>query len=152
MYLLSTSNQEEAQMRIRLSEKEILISPVQTAKVLQTVLKREERNDQLKEHFWVFGLDSRNRIKYLELVSLGSLNSNLVHPREVFRLAIQKSICQIILAHNHPSGEVDPSEDDLKINKRLVEAGKIIGIEILDHIIIAENYRYMSFKEKGLMK
>ena len=139
-------------MRIKLREKRVLLCPEETANVLHTVLKREERNDQLKEHFWVFGLDTRNRIKYLELVSLGSLNANLVHPREVFRLAIQKSICQIILAHNHPSGRVEPSEDDLKINKRLVEAGKIVGIEVLDHIIIAGNLYYMSFREKGLMK
>ena len=139
-------------MRIKLREKRVLLCPAETAKVLHTVLKREERNDQLKEHFWVIALDSRNKVKYIELVSLGTLNANLVHPREVFRLAIQKSISQIIISHNHPSGEVDPSQDDLHINKRLVEAGKIIGIEVLDHIIITANFRYLSFKEKGLIK
>jgi len=104
-----------------------------------------------KEHFVVFYLDSRNQEIKREIVSVGSLNANLVHPREVFEPAVKNLAAQIILAHNHPSGNPEPSEDDLKINRRLIEAGKILGIEVLDHIIVTKD-RYLSFREKGLIK
>lgn len=103
-----------------------------------------------KEHFIIFYLDSRNQEIKREVVSVGSLNANLVHPREVFEPAVKNLAAQVILAHNHPSGDTDPSEDDLELNGRLVEAGKILGIEVIDHIIIAKN-GYLSFKEKGLI-
>jgi DNA repair protein RadC len=83
-------------------------------------------------------------------VSVGTLNANLVHPREVFKEAIQSLAAQIILAHNHPSGDPEPSEDDLEITKRLVEAGTILGIEVVDHIIITKT-GFMSFKDKKLI-
>jgi len=108
-----------------------------------------------KEHFVVFYLDSRNKeigreeIKR-EIISIGSLNANLVHPREVFEPAIKNSAAQIIVAHNHPSGDTEPSQDDIEITKRLVEAGKILGIEIVDHIIAAEK-SFLSFSEKKLI-
>jgi len=104
-----------------------------------------------KEYFVVFYLDSRNQEIKREIISIGSLNANLAHPREVFEPAVKNLAAQIILAHNHPSGNPDPSEDDLKINKRLTEAGKILGIEVLDHIIVTKD-RYLSFKEKGLIR
>ncbi|MDI6606100.1 MAG: DNA repair protein RadC [Candidatus Omnitrophota bacterium] len=103
-----------------------------------------------KEHFVVFFLDSRNQEIKREVISVGSLNANLVHPREVFEPAVKHLAAQVILAHNHPSGNPEPSEDDLKLNKRLVEAGRILGIEVIDHIIIGKNGR-LSFKEKGLL-
>jgi len=103
-----------------------------------------------KEHFVVFFLDSRNQEIKREVVSVGSLNANLVHPREVFEPAVKNLAAQVILVHNHPSGDPEPSEDDLEINKRLVEAGKILGIEVIDHIIIAKN-GFLSFKEKGII-
>ncbi len=103
-----------------------------------------------KEHFIIFYLDSRNQEIKREVISVGSLNANLVHPREVFEPAVKNLAAQVILAHNHPSGDPEPSEDDLELNKRLVEAGKILGIEIIDHIIIGRN-GYLSFKEKGLL-
>jgi DNA repair protein RadC len=105
--------------------------------------------DNKKEHFIVFYLDSRNQEIKREIVSVGSLNANLVHPREVFEPAVKHLAAQVILAHNHPSGDLTPSEEDLEINKRLVEAGKILGIEVTDHIIVTSR-AYMSFKEKGL--
>ncbi len=104
-----------------------------------------------KEHFVVFFLDTRNQEIKREIVSVGSLNANLVHPREVFEPAVKNLAAQIILAHNHPSGNPEPSEDDLKINRRLIEAGKILGIEVLDHIVVTKD-RYLSFREKGLIK
>jgi len=81
---------------------------------------------------------------------LGTLTTNLVHPREVFQPAVQYSAVAIILAHNHPSGDPEPSEDDIKITQQIVEASKIINIEVLDHIIIGKN-KYLSLKDKKLI-
>jgi DNA repair protein RadC len=110
---------------------------------------RDYRNSK-KEHFFIFYLDSRNQEIKREIVSIGSLNMNSVHPREVFEPAIKNSAAQVILSHNHPSNKTEPSESDLLLTKRLVEAGKLLGIEIIDHIIIAEN-GYFSFKAKKLL-
>ncbi|MCD6086030.1 DNA repair protein RadC [bacterium] len=110
---------------------------------------KDIRNNK-KEHFVVFYLDTRNQEIKREIISVGSLNANLVHPREVFEPAVRNLAAQIILAHNHPSGNPEPSEDDLVITKRLVEAGKIMGIEIIDHIIVVKN-GFLSFKEKNLI-
>lgn len=103
-----------------------------------------------KEHFIVFYLDVRNKVIKKELVSVGTLNANLVHPREVFEPAVRYLAAQIILAHNHPSGDSQPSEEDLTITKNLTKAGKIMGIEIIDHVIVSEA-DYFSFKEKGII-
>ncbi len=103
-----------------------------------------------KEHFVVFYLNTRNQIIEKEIISFGTLNANLVHPREVFEPAIKNSAAQIIVAHNHPSGDAEPSEDDIEITKRLTESGKILGIEIIDHIIISQN-GFLSFKERKLL-
>jgi len=110
---------------------------------------KDIRNNK-KEHFVIFYLDSRNQEIKREIISIGSLNANLVHPREVFEPAVRNLAAQIILAHNHPSGDTEPSEEDLTITKRLVEAGKIMGIEVVDHIIVAKN-GFFSFKEKNLI-
>ena len=106
--------------------------------------------DNKKEHFVIFFLDTRNQEIKREIISIGSLNASLVHPREVFEPAVRYSAAQIIVAHNHPSGDPEPSEEDLETTKRLVEAGKIMGIEVLDHIIVAGD-KFLSFKEKGLL-
>ncbi len=106
--------------------------------------------DHKKEHFVIFYLDTRNQVIQKEIISIGSLNANLVHPREVFEPAVRHLAAQIVLAHNHPSGDPEPSEDDLVITKRLVEAGKIMGIEVMDHVIVAKS-GFMSFKEWGLI-
>ena len=90
-------------------------------------------------------LDSHNQEIKREIISVGSLNASLVHPREVFEPAVRNLAAQIILAHNHPSGDPEPSEDDITITKRLIEAGKIMGIEVVDHIIVVKN-GFFSFK------
>ncbi len=110
----------------------------------------KDLRDHKKEHFVIFYLDSRNQEIKREIISVGSLNANLVHPREVFEPAVRNLAAQIILAHNHPSGDPEPSEDDLEITKRLVESGKILGIEVVDHIIIAKT-GFISFKERNLL-
>ncbi len=106
--------------------------------------------DNKKEHFVIFFLDTRNQEISREIISVGSLNANLVHPREVFEPAVRNLAAQIIVAHNHPSGDTEPSKEDLEITQKLVEAGDILGIEIIDHIIVAKDY-YLSLKEQGFL-
>ena len=96
-----------------------------------------------KEHFYIIALNSRNHS--LAEVSVGSLNASIVHPREVFAEAIKNKAASVIFSHNHPSGDPEPSEDDIVMTKRLVEAGKILGIEVVDHIIVTKN-GFSSFK------
>lgn len=106
--------------------------------------------DNKKEHFVIFFLDARNQEIKREIVSVGSLNANLVHPREVFEPAVRHLAAQVILAHNHPAGDLKPSEQDIEITKRLVEAGDVLGIDIVDHIIVTQN-GFLSFKQKKLI-
>lgn len=127
------------------SEKEVYINSPQ-----DVIKETEHIKENKKENFVVLYLDARNKLIYKETVSIGSLNANLVHPREVFEPAVKNLAAQIVLAHNHPSGDPEPSEDDLTITKRLIEAGKILGIEVADHIIVVKN-GFLSFKEKKLI-
>ncbi|MFC5532232.1 RadC family protein [Cohnella yongneupensis] len=101
-----------------------------------------------KEHFTCLFLNTKNRVIFKEIISVGSLNAAIVHPREVFRAAIKRCSASLICAHNHPSGDSTPSPEDINLTKRLVSAGEIIGIEVLDHIIIGGNQFY-SLKEHG---
>ena len=101
-----------------------------------------------KEHFLTLYLNARNVIIHQETVSIGSLNANIVHPREVFRPAIVRAAAALILVHNHPSGDVTPSQEDLKLTARLVEAGRLLGIEVLDHVIVSSR-NYMSFRSES---
>ena len=110
----------------------------------------EEMRYYKKEYFKILLLNTKNEIITSDLVSIGSLNSSLVHPREVFVNAIKKSASSIILVHNHPSGNTRPSEEDINITKRLIEVGKIIGIDVLDHIIIGDG-SYCSLKEQAII-
>lgn len=91
-----------------------------------------------KEHFIVFYLDSRNQEIQREIISIGTLNESLVHPREVFEGAIKQNAASIILAHNHPSGDTEPSQADIEVTKKLIHAGKILDIRIVDHVIITD--------------
>ena len=106
--------------------------------------------DHVRERFIVFWLNSANRVVGFEVITEGLLNSSLTHPREVFRGAIVSTAASIILAHNHPSESTEPSQEDISITKQIVEAGKIIGIPVHDHIIFAGN-TYTSLAERGLM-
>lgn len=103
-----------------------------------------------QEHFRVLYLDRKGGIIFIEDVSKGSLHSTVVHPREVFKTAVKRSAASVILVHNHPSGDPNPSAEDIDITRRLVEAGSIIGIEVLDHIIIGE-HKYCSLKSLGVI-
>ncbi len=124
-------------------KKKELTNPEKVFKLIKSRLK-----DYTKEHFYLIALDSRNWS--IHEVSLGTLNANLVHPRESFAEAIKSKAASVIFVHNHPSGDFEPSEDDLEITKRLVESGKILGIEVVDHIIITKT-GFISFKERNLI-
>lgn len=103
-----------------------------------------------REHFLCLYLNARNQLLHKEVISIGSLSASIVHPREVFEVAIAQGAAGIVLAHNHPSGDVSPSRQDLDLTQRLVEAGRIMGIDILDHIILGEA-EFLSLKEHALM-
>lgn len=106
--------------------------------------------DEVKEKFIVVCLNSANKIIRYEIISVGSLNSSIVHAREVFKVAIENNSANIILLHNHPSGNEDPSKEDINVTKKLVEAGKVLEINVFDHIIIAEN-NYTSFVDRKII-
>ncbi|MGE5560635.1 MAG: RadC family protein [Chloroflexota bacterium] len=101
-----------------------------------------------KEQFRVLLLNTKNQVLAVEVVSLGDLTSAIVHPREVFKEAVRRAAAAVILVHNHPSGDPSPSREDFDVTKRVTEAGKILGIEVLDHIVIGDN-RYISLREHG---
>lgn len=103
-----------------------------------------------REHFVVLCLDTKNQPTAIHTCHIGSLNASIVHPREVMKPAVLANAASIIVGHNHPSGRSEPSKEDIEVTKRLVEAGKIMGIELLDHIIVGEE-EYVSLKEKGFM-
>jgi len=110
---------------------------------------KDVRNSK-KEHVVIFYLDSRNQEIEREIISVGTVNHSIVHPREIFEPAVKHIASHIILSHNHPSGSPDPSEEDLLLTARLVNAGNLMGIEITDHVIVTKN-EYISMKERGLM-
>ena len=106
--------------------------------------------DLKKEHFVVLYLNAKNQLVHKETISMGTLNANLVHPREVFEPALKYSAAQVVAAHNHPSGDPKPSEDDVELTKRLSEAGNMMGIDLMDHVIITKNGHF-SFKEEKIL-
>ena len=120
--------------------KVVIKSPEDVVGQVRSKLKGKKR-----EHFLTLLLDTRNQLIGVVPISIGSLDSSIVHPREVFKEAISASAASVIFVHNHPSGDPEPSEDDIKLTQRLVEAGKIIGIEVLDHIIVGDQ-AYLSMK------
>ncbi len=121
-------------------------APIKSAKdVFEYAIHRLIDTD--KEQFMVLHLDSKNRIIKDEIISKGILNASIVHPREAFKSAIKESANAIILVHNHPSGDPTPSDEDLKITERMFQAGEIIGIRVLDHVIVGDTH--YSFKEDG---
>ncbi|MBD3336904.1 MAG: DNA repair protein RadC, partial [Candidatus Eisenbacteria bacterium] len=103
-----------------------------------------------REHFLVLHLNTRHVPRKLELVSIGSLDTSIVHPREVFRTAIREATAALILLHNHPSGDPKPSRDDVQTTDRLVRVGQLVGIHVLDHVVLAGS-SFFSFREEGLL-
>ncbi len=118
--------------------------------VMQEILLREEKIDQEKEHFWMIGLAQNSRMQYIELVSMGSVKATTVEPMNVFRWAVMKGSVRVIMVHNHPSGELKPSEADKDITDRLIQVGLILNIQVIDHMIISVK-SYLSFADIGLL-
>jgi DNA repair protein RadC len=113
-------------------------------------LVMEEMRYLDREHFRVLCLNTKNQVLSIEMVSVGSLNSSIVHPRELFKTAISRSAASLILVHNHPSGDPTPSREDIEVTLRLVEVGKLVGIEVLDHVVIGDT-RFVSMKQRSLV-
>jgi DNA repair protein RadC len=132
------------QSQSKLFSNKKISSPMDVAEIFIPLLR-----DELKEKFIVVCLNSANRIIKQETISIGNLNSSVVHPREIFKVAIDSSAASIILIHNHPSSNPDPSNEDISVTKKIVESGKIMDIPVFDHIIIAGG-AYTSFVEKRL--
>jgi len=125
-------------------EKPVIKSPEDVVSIVKSQLKGKK-----KEHFLVLCLDTRNNVINCRAISMGSLDTSIVHPREVFKEAISSSAASVILVHNHPSGDPEPSKEDIELTKRLAKAGEIMGIEVLDHIIVCDK-SYSSLKAKNL--
>ncbi|MDI6601916.1 MAG: DNA repair protein RadC [Thermoanaerobacteraceae bacterium] len=126
-------------------KKYIIKSPADVSAILMGEMRYLK-----KEYFKTILLDIKNNIIAIENISIGSLNSSLVHPREIFKSAIKKSSAAIIMVHNHPSGDPHPSNEDIEVTRRIVESGRILGIEVLDHVIIGDG-KYFSFKDEELI-
>jgi DNA repair protein RadC len=127
-------------------EKEYQISSPEDA----AELVKEKMRCLDREHFWALLLNTKNRVITIDEVSVGTLNSSSVHPRELFRNAIKRSAAAIILVHNHPSGNTRPSKEDIDVTRRICKVGRLVGIDVLDHLIIGDN-KFISLKSEGLM-
>jgi len=132
-------------------KKKTVCSSKDVSEVLSSLLNYEQEHDREKEHFWILGLNTKNVIQYTDLVSIGSLSASIVHPRETFRLAVMKATANIIIGHNHPSGDTKPSQEDILLTNRLAQAGEILGINVLDHVIIGSEGSFFSFRDNGMI-
>jgi DNA repair protein RadC len=120
-------------------------SPEEAVESIKSTLKGKK-----KEHFYLLCLDTRNRVTNVDQISIGNLDSSIVHPREVFKTAISCLASSVIFVHNHPSGDLEPSSEDINLTKRLAEAGELVGIPVLDHIIVCDK-DYTSMKSRNLI-
>jgi len=143
--LLATIELGKRMNQYKPDDKYIIRSPDDGANYIM-----EEMRSLKQEHFVVLFLNTKNQVIHRQTIFIGSLNASIVHPREVFREAVKRSAASIIVAHNHPSGDPSPSQEDIHVTRRLVESGKMIGIELLDHLIIGDR-KFISLKEKGYL-
>lgn len=118
--------------------------------IMQRILRRENKIDREKEHFWIIGMNEAGYILYIELIALGTVRSVPVEPMNIYRVAVMKNATRVIAVHNHPSGRLVPSKDDLDITDRLIQVGRILNIALVDHLIISTE-AYESFRGMGLM-
>ena len=136
---------ELTKRRYRGKKPKVIRGPDDVVALVGPKLRKEKR-----ENFLVLLLNARHEVMSVETVSVGSLNASIVHPREVFRSAVIQSAASVVLVHNHPSGDPEPSEEDLTITKRLVEAGELLGIGVLDHVVVAGR-GVVSFRSRQLL-
>ncbi len=140
-------------MNVRLSkaQKIKILNSSDIYKVMQQVLLRENSIRRNQEHFWVVGLDNGNKILFIELIGLGAVNRVNANPPDIFRMGIYKLAVKLILVHNHPSGKIEPSKADKDFTDKILKVGKLINIEVIDHLVISED-NYTSFADKGIIK
>jgi DNA repair protein RadC len=134
-------------LRLRTNKIKKIVSPEDVFNLISPFMKRRQSIDQMKEHFFCVGLHVSSAVVFVDLISIGNLNSAIAEPREVYRAAIKHCVNGIIIAHNHPSGNLNPSESDRKVTRKIAESGKILGIELVDSIIISKKGFY-SFKNE----
>jgi len=137
-------------VRITKEQKIKVDDPNDVYKIMQQVLLRENKIRRNQEHFWIIGLNNAHKILFVELLCLGARNRVNIDPPEVFRMAIYKLASKAIFVHNHPAGEVNPSEADKAFTDHMLKAGKFLRIELLDHLIITEQ-QYLSMEKQGIM-
>ena len=140
-------------MNVKLSEaqkKTAINSSSNVAPIMQQILMRENKLGRSQEHFWVIGLNNDGKILFIELIGLGRQNRVTANPPDVFRMAIYKLAIKLIMVHNHPSGQMKPSEADRLITDRIIKVGEIINVDVIDHIIISEK-EHFSFADAGII-
>lgn len=139
-------------MNVKITDKDKIsvTNPDELYEIMRRILLRDNKIDREKEHFWMIGLNMANIILYIELVSMGSVKATQVEPMNVFRVAVLKGATSVIALHNHPSGSLTPSEEDKDATDRLIQVGRILDIQLTDHLIITTE-KYMSFLNTGLM-
>lgn len=139
-------------MNVRLTKEQKIkiLNSADIYKIMQQVLLRENKIRRNQEHFWVVGLNNSNKILFVELIGLGAVNRVNANPPDVFRMGIYKLAVRMILVHNHPSGVLKPSKADLDLTDRMLKIGKLISIEVVDHLVITEE-SYISFEDKNIM-
>lgn len=139
-------------MNVRLSKEQKIriLNSSDIYKVMQQVLLRENKIRRNQEHFWVVGLDNENKILFIELIGLGAVNRVNANPPDIFRMGIYKLAVKMILVHNHPSGNIEPSKTDKDFTDKILKVGKLINIEVVDHLIISEE-KYTSFADNGII-
>lgn len=120
--------------------------PSDIARIIKAYIGNSDR-----ENFVVVCMDNKNNVTAINTVSIGNINSTIAHPREIFKIAILANSAGIVIAHNHPSGNPSPSKKDIEYTKNIVEAGEILGIEVLDHVVVGDDEQYFSFEENDLM-
>lgn len=138
-------------IKLTSNDKKYINSPDDVYGIMQRILLRENKIDQEKEHFWMIGLNMAGYILYIELVSLGSVKKTIVEPMNVFRVAVLKGATRVIIVHNHPSGRLSASDEDKECTDRLIQVGRILDIQVEDHLIISTT-SYVSFKSMGLIE
>jgi DNA repair protein RadC len=146
MYRIPVCRIELVRERTLAAETKTIRSPADAAAIV-----RDYIGDADREHFVVLCLDGRHKVVAINTVSVGSLDTAFAHPREVFKPAVLSNSAAVVLAHNHPSGDPEPSPDDCRITARLTNAGNILGITVLDHVIVGQDERFCSLKQRGLL-
>src|SRR5258705_11626898 len=140
-------------MTVRLTKEQKIrvINSDDVYKIMQQILLRENKIRRAQEHFWIVGLDTKNKILFIELIALGAQNRLNASPPDIFRMAIYKLALKVIFVHNHPSGDVKPGKADKRGTERLIEAGQLLDISVVDHLIISET-KYLSFADRKIIK